>query len=1529
MSRATRDYESRTGGIGSERPPAAVGPEKGSVTVEITAAAQAVPESNSSDRTLQFVYLGVFVHREITLAGTGSDWLRYGETCWVYDVNDAELQVGSRYIGSIAGVYDGRALVEVESGGQSDCEAVCFRNVDPNTVTGVFSTDSCSVKLTYTAPQYCGPVCVSDTTCDDAESDCTQCVGVYTATLNGIDGALLSVPSSDGCTFDHTSSPKAYLRGCFSVSDEASPGSIEIISTEDPFYSTIDPDDCTTVTVTLTRKYLNGAFLRTDGTVRTDFTTTGRTHTRYLNLRTGLATNLVAAGDNRATLVGALADFLDTGSPYFGARIVLPPSPPGEDFHVTSPVNISSLHGGLRIGGASPDASTRLFGVEPTLQCALMAGNADDADTFGHICFGSNGTGFGLLYATFTAADNTNLNAVAFNIGPAGWTVLGGTGKITSNKAVPNALSGTNGTAQFKADAGNANADVTADFGSSNGCGVWLRVDVQENGWLCRDNAGTLQIYQAVAGTLTLRASQAGAATGAHTVHAVAYKDKITLSVGAVSCEYASATFNNTVTTHGIRFDTAGQTCDNFLAVVVPQQIYTAEPGGQIGSVGGFRATDPATGVYEVIMGAPPNSTQIRDVNQWMARPTAVTTLIAATGTAPAKLKIDLDRAVPRAATAYQLRWLHNAITIASVSGDTLTLEGTDDLNFFAGTAFEDFWLTDGAGINEVIGERVTPLRGSTVSGTSYIQLTRRVELPNETGYWAIVRLPRDLVIENMHTGYLPVRGWSKFRMNYVKTKSPYLAGLNPTGCADLVCEDCTLFGSLGPIDKAHFLRCFVSGGTEEWTRHVTYDRCRIEYNWSAQVGAEYLTFVDTEFNGDTEGLSTYIAINQSLAGRKTNHVKLIRCRVNDNAYPILIYGDYAQVINCEFAETLGVTIDGQHCQVEGNVGGTITFLAGASGVRGQNWCRYAGDQSGVRYYLTDANLLPTDGGGVNLVYFRDTTVDENGTPVGSHFPELGPAYSDPLTAIDPTIWTITSNRIKNTNPDSYRRLVAFLPVADLDWSMTIHTPASGNWATGFVINFLDNGNWSWVRMTNAQVALYQQLGAGTIGALTGGTGSHSFSNATDYTLRVYVKDDVVRVYVDGTLVVDYLEVGRALKTASGFGFQNFYDSGAPTDSLAFTNLLAKSPVDPTPWPAGTTARAVKGRHDLGTAAKNLTAALIDLDVPLTDSSTPEVYLEDSFTGPNGTALNGRALDYGGPWVLTGTGVFTVQSNKAELTTAGAGGTFLTADAGHADAVVEADVTFPSSNGEVALHGRYVDDNNYINVAFNDYTDANQVIVAKNVAGTPTTLATISHTFASSTTYKVGVSFEGDTIRVWVNGVVVTTVTESALNTATKFGINTFDPFGGGKFDNFRVRAVPRPVPVDLATVYGTAPAGLTFTDTVLAGVTRSDADYGAIGSAADGATVTFNLDTNNNWGVTIAGNRTLALSGGHDGQVFTIAVRQDGTGSRTVTWWAGISWPGAVVPTLTTTAGKMDVFEFWRLASGSYVGFVKGQNYT
>jgi hypothetical protein len=95
--------------------------------------------------------------------------------------------------------------------------------------------------------------------------------------------------------------------------------------------------------------------------------------------------------------------------------------------------------------------------------------------------------------------------------------------------------------------------------------------------------------------------------------------------------------------------------------------------------------------------------------------------------------------------------------------------------------------------------------------------------------------------------------------------------------------------------------------------------------------------------------------------------------------------------------------------------------------------------------------------------------------------------------------------------------------------------------------------------------------------------------------------------------------------------------------------------------------------------------------------------------------------------------------------------------------------------------------------------------------------------------------------------------------------------------------------------------------------------DFGALATVtialADGASIEVNAAAGNQFTVTLGGNRTMAApTNPLDGQVLIFELKQDATGSRTVTWTAGAggyAFGTGAAPTLTTTAGATDYVGF------------------
>tara|TARA_R100000951_G_C2606271_1_gene169751 strand:+ start:348 stop:944 length:597 start_codon:yes stop_codon:yes gene_type:complete len=109
--------------------------------------------------------------------------------------------------------------------------------------------------------------------------------------------------------------------------------------------------------------------------------------------------------------------------------------------------------------------------------------------------------------------------------------------------------------------------------------------------------------------------------------------------------------------------------------------------------------------------------------------------------------------------------------------------------------------------------------------------------------------------------------------------------------------------------------------------------------------------------------------------------------------------------------------------------------------------------------------------------------------------------------------------------------------------------------------------------------------------------------------------------------------------------------------------------------------------------------------------------------------------------------------------------------------------------------------------------------------------------------------------------------------------------------------------------------------DTAKTDVTQSytKAQRGTIATLTDGATITPDFATANNYTVTLAGNRTLAnptnLTAGQSGSIFVV---QDGTGSRTLAYDSYWDFVGGTAPTLSTAASSVDRIDYVVRTTGS-----------
>jgi hypothetical protein len=94
-------------------------------------------------------------------------------------------------------------------------------------------------------------------------------------------------------------------------------------------------------------------------------------------------------------------------------------------------------------------------------------------------------------------------------------------------------------------------------------------------------------------------------------------------------------------------------------------------------------------------------------------------------------------------------------------------------------------------------------------------------------------------------------------------------------------------------------------------------------------------------------------------------------------------------------------------------------------------------------------------------------------------------------------------------------------------------------------------------------------------------------------------------------------------------------------------------------------------------------------------------------------------------------------------------------------------------------------------------------------------------------------------------------------------------------------------------------------------------------------STITLDLANGSVQIITLGGNITYTFPTPVAGKSFFLVQKQDGTGSRTVTWPASVKWPAGTAPTLTSTASRADKFVFTAIDGSSWLGSVAGQNYT
>lgn len=124
-----------------------------------------------------------------------------------------------------------------------------------------------------------------------------------------------------------------------------------------------------------------------------------------------------------------------------------------------------------------------------------------------------------------------------------------------------------------------------------------------------------------------------------------------------------------------------------------------------------------------------------------------------------------------------------------------------------------------------------------------------------------------------------------------------------------------------------------------------------------------------------------------------------------------------------------------------------------------------------------------------------------------------------------------------------------------------------------------------------------------------------------------------------------------------------------------------------------------------------------------------------------------------------------------------------------------------------------------------------------------------------------------------------------------------------------------------------TASSTATLTNKTIEAGTFTNGYTEEVATANTSTAYTIDLANGSVQILTLTGNCTFTFPTATAGKSFMLLLKQDATGSRTVTWPAAVKWPSGTAPTITSTASKGDKYVF--TADGTYWwGSVAGQNY-
>lgn len=202
---------------------------------------------------------------------------------------------------------------------------------------------------------------------------------------------------------------------------------------------------------------------------------------------------------------------------------------------------------------------------------------------------------------------------------------------------------------------------------------------------------------------------------------------------------------------------------------------------------------------------------------------------------------------------------------------------------------------------------------------------------------------------------------------------------------------------------------------------------------------------------------------------------------------------------------------------------------------------------------------------------------------------------------------------------------------------------------------------------------------------------------------------------------------------------------------------------------------------------------------------------------------------------------------------------------------------------------------------------ATQTLTNKTISGASNTLSNIGNSSLTNSSVTVN----GTAISLGASGTVTATAT-NALTIGTGLSGTSYNGSS----------AVTVAIDSTVATLTGSQ----TLTNKTLTNPTVTnyvETPY----SANSGTAITLDLTNGTVQIITLTGNATITMPTAVSGKSFIMFLKQDATGSRSVTWTT-VKWAGGTAPTITGTASRQDIYSFFSDGTNWY-GVTVGQNYT